>query len=514
MSIHGGLYFVKSFHIQNRWHRVLSMFGWNRARKEFENARHLETLGIPTARPAGYGVTRIGVHCLESCFVSSAIEGETALERMEREWQTPSPSTPPHERRRLTFDLAQRIADLHIAGIEHRDIHERNLFLQSSDDGPDRFVLLDLREARLHRRLPWLAAVRDMRRLGRYFSIRTSRSDRLRFYLHYHRLRHWPERDRKRRAREVERQTMESRAEFWRRRDAKSAQGCDIVHRQGKGWSVFATEGLPEQFLQQCLRDPATALEARVQRRLKFETFPRVSEILLPDDSRPRFVWKAYRSAGWRGVFASIFRRDPAMRAWCNARSLALREIPTPTPILLVRQKRWGIAVESHLVTNFVEGEPIDIYLDRIAHLEKPTDRRRAIRGTILTVAHLIRRMHERGVTHHDFKSSNLLASETQDAATPRLWVLDLDSVTTWLRPPERERVQNVARLAASFHGHACLTRTDRLRFLRAYLGHDRFREKRWKPLWRKIAEWVERKVTLSRRVRSAENLGSPRAGG
>src|SRR5690606_733935 len=109
--------------------------------------------------------------------------------------------------------------------------------------------------------------------------------------------------------------------------------------------------------------------------------------------------------------------------------------------------------------------------------------------------AMLLRRLHERRVTHRDLKASNILVSTTDDLARPKLWLIDLDGVQTWQTVPEKHRLQNLTRFYVSFHRSPWITLPDRLRFLRIYLGRN-FRDRaRWKQLWHRILDQAERKI-------------------
>ena len=66
-------------------------------------------------------------------------------------------------------------------------------------------------------------------------------------------------------------------------------------------------------------------------------------------------------------------------------------------------------------------------------------------------------------------------------------------------------RLQNLARLHASFLCHPALTRTDKLRFLRVYLQLGLLGRERWKGWWRAIAKATQAKV--DRNVRSGRPL-------
>jgi hypothetical protein len=66
-------------------------------------------------------------------------------------------------------------------------------------------------------------------------------------------------------------------------------------------------------------------------------------------------------------------------------------------------------------------------------------------------------------------------------------------------------RVQNLARLHASFRNHALVTRTDKLRFLRDYLQWGLRGRHGWKRWWREIERATQAKV--ARNLRSGRPL-------
>jgi serine/threonine protein kinase len=156
--------------------------------------------------------------------------------------------------------------------------------------------------------------------------------------------------------------------------------------------------------------------------------------------------------------------------------------------------------VESYLITERVEeGLPIDRYLSEKCKQASASERRSVVRAFIEQVGRLLRQMHDRGITHPDLKATNWLVSDSKYGGPARFSFIDLDGVKTWQRVPEEEMIQNLARFAVGFRSHPHLTRTDRVRFLRVYLGVHQFR-KIWKPLWRKLALWAERKIERNKR--------------
>jgi hypothetical protein len=115
-------------------------------------------------------------------------------------------------------------------------------------------------------------------------------------------------------------------------------------------------------------------------------------------------------------------------------------------------------------------------------------------------VARVARAMHRRHISHRDFKAVNILL------AGHDVWLIDLAGIRLCQRISRKRRVQNLARLNASFFGRCYLTRSDRLRFLRVYLQWGIFGQLGWKDWWQEID-----KATLAKAARNAQN-GRPLA--
>jgi hypothetical protein len=165
--------------------------------------------------------------------------------------------------------------------------------------------------------------------------------------------------------------------------------------------------------------------------------------------------------------------RRRARRLWWNAYGLEVRGIPTPP--LWARGPHW-------VVGEWVDGLPLDRYVrGGYASLG------RAGRNTFLRrLAEVLRHMHERGVFHHDLKGENLVVT------AGAVQVIDLDRVSFTLGVSRRRRIRNLAQINASVTPP--VTRTDRLRLLRYYLGNA----------WSAVAErdWIARimRMTIARR--------------
>ena len=127
---------------------------------------------------------------------------------------------------------------------------------------------------------------------------------------------------------------------------------------------------------------------------------------------------------------------------------------------------------------------------------------RHRVRGWADALGRVIRHMHDRQVAHRDLKAPNILmagAARDPQAATPVL--IDLVGVVPGRVVDARTRVRNLARLSASFLHIPHVSRTDRLRFLRAYLAWGLRGKGDWKSWWERVAAATREKVAKNARA-------------
>src|SRR5207245_944641 len=133
------------------------------------------------------------------------------------------------------------------------------------------------------------------------------------------------------------------------------------------------------------------------------------------------------------------------------------------------------------------------------------SERQLLLRRLIERVAILIRALHALRVSQRDLKAANILVGSLPTADGLNVWLIDLVGIRRCLRLSRHRRVQNLARLHASFCQAPRFTRTDKLRFLRTYLQWGLFGRHRWKRWWQEIAAATEAKV--ARNVKSGRPL-------
>jgi hypothetical protein len=243
-----------------------------------------------------------------------------------------------------------------------------------------------------------------------------------------------------------------------------------------------------------------------------------VAELECVMNGKPRrLILKRFRVADWTDPLASLLRPSPSMRSWLFGQAFRERCLPTARPLAVLHRVHAGMVREGYLLAEKIENA-VDLH-DFVAHLaELPTGQaQRLLRLALDAVARAIRRLHHCRLSHRDLKATNLLIAPNLDspplpflhvdAVTPGapmpnhlplpaspVWFLDLSGVTRHGRLSRARRVQNLARLNASFHQSPALTRTDRLRFLRAYLLWNLVGRGAWKNWWKAIDRATGRK--------------------
>jgi hypothetical protein len=229
-------------------------------------------------------------------------------------------------------------------------------------------------------------------------------------------------------------------------------------------------------------------------------------------DAAVRAYLKRHRASYWiQWLRRLITGRKPNLPGPHEAEMAErLKRVGVPTPELIAFGSQFGpgargsSVVLTREVPNAVQLDHLLVAIDRSALGERA--KRLLIRGLIMQVADLARRFHRAGYNHRDFYLCHFLAQRLPpcrvcghgvdtrvvlpagDAAARAafdLVLIDLQRVL--YRPPFRLRwiVKDLAQLNYSAPA-GIISRTDRLRFLKAYLGINRIR---WYHRW--LIRWI-----------------------
>ena len=455
-----------------------------KAEREFRLARMLRERGIAVPEPLGWAADSDS-RVRSSWLISRTCPG-VPLSRI------PADGADRHVWARR---LGQFLAQLHDAGIFHHDLHPDNILAEP--DG--RLWLLDLHAVRIRRSTSWRRRQDNLVILNRFFSLRASRSERLRFWRAYLASSGvQPTVPGDQAPRELERLTLESNRQFWAARDRR----CVSVNRRYRqvcapgvrGWAVAE---LSDADLARLRRHPPDLRETAAP--LKAGPSSTVVETMVEVAGHPTpAILKHLHRGRRRDRWWSGMRTDPAMRSWINGHALLSRCLPTARPLAVVRWTAGAAAGESCLLTERIGGA---IDLRAMADRWPTSDSGRfspAMTGRIEALGRLLRLFHERGLAHRDLKAPNILTSQSLDEH--RFWFIDLVGVERCGVVSTGRRARDLARLAASFVNHPAISRAHRLRFLRGYLNWGLNGRSGWKSWWRRIAERVQDKVARNQR--------------
>jgi tRNA A-37 threonylcarbamoyl transferase component Bud32 len=514
VALPGLSFYLKHYRLPDFRARLRQLVRPAKARMEFERVLAVAARSVPTVSPLALGEGNLGPASCDSFLITRSLENseavssfiETTLPRLRPDLQT-------RLRQRLAIALGEFVAHLHEAGIVHRDLHAANMLIRS--DGQDELSLhlVDLHAVNLGEALGWRVSRHNLVLLNRWFVLRSSRSDRYRFWRAYCRARFGGSQevgaiaaaDRGPRlcpstwrdlARDLEEQTWKSNLRFWRKRDRRCLASNRHYQRLRTSAVVgYAVRELEAGALAALLANPDAPFQQPGVELLKNSRSSTVAEFDLPVDGvLRRVIYKRFKVTSWSDPWLAMVRHSPAVRSWINGHGLRERCLPTARPLAVWHRRRGPLAYEGYLLTEkIVQAQDLHAFVDGLSSLDTPQGRK-DLRWRIEQVAQLVCGLHRRQISHRDLKAVNILLTKTE------IWFIDLVGVVPCRTLSWRRRIQNLARLHASFHQSSRLTRTDKLRFLRAYLQWGLFGKGGWKQWWRQIATETQAKIRRNAR--------------
>jgi serine/threonine protein kinase len=499
-------------------YRLMDLRAWLRelvrpakAWLEYRRALAIAARQVPTVEPLAVGRLLCRSGPGDSFLITRSLDGTESLSRfLETTFQTLPPRQQTRLRQQLAIELARFVAHLYANGIFHRDLHAGNILVARDANGL-RLFLIDLHDTKVGQPLSRRSRMANLIILNRYFSMRASRSDRLRFWRAY--VGHGTMDSGL--AKELERRTWASNLQFWRQRDGRCLLNNRYYQKiRSPIASGYAVRDLDPATIDLLLADPDAPFRQSSANLLKDSRSSTVVEWTVPFDgvSRP-VIYKRFRATSWTDPFKSLLRPDGALRSWSNGHGLRERDLPTARPLAVLHRRRHGLSYDGYLLMEKIPNA-VNLHAYMVSLETQPRgERQHRLRGCIDRVARLIRELHRRQLSHRDLKATNILVQlpeeDTEGSGSSlanSCWLIDLVGVRCHRRLPRRRRVQNLARLHASFCQNPGLTRTDKLRFLRTYQQWGLFGKSSWKRIWREIDAATQAKIT--RNLRNGRPLG------
>jgi serine/threonine protein kinase len=509
-----GAVFVKHYLIPGWREMVRQWLRRGKGRNEGRRALSLAGIGVPTITPIALGEQRKHRFLFENYLITPAIPDTLPLDEfVETRLPTFDPARRARVRQALAIALGELTAHLHDAGFVHQDFHPGNLLVRIDGEDRPRLAMIDLDALRVRRDLSWSDARANLALLNNYFWTRCGRVDRLRFlttYLKARKASGAP--DVLAFADAIERATRTWAERLWRRwgRRCHGHNKYFKAFRAERCWAV-ASRDLDRPEVRSLLADPDAPFSLPGAIIIKDSRTSTVAEVVMNVRGKPTpVIYKRFNRKKLLDPVLNLFRPSRAWRSWRNGQHLACRSVATPQNLIVLgRESSRRVRIlphqfwahDTYLAT--VKSDPSitlgDYAMKGMPSLSGPA-RRERIRAILPGLARLIRTLHDRSLSHRDLKAANILIEGDADGPNPSLSLIDLVGVSLDHPLPRRKRVQNLARLQVSLAVVPGRTRTDSLRFLRAYLPLGHTGRDEWKGLWREINVACHTKVAQNQR--------------
>ncbi len=524
VALPGLQFYVKHYRVPDLRAWLRQLVRPTKARMEYRRALAVAGRQVPTVSPLALGEQHGGRRPGDSFLVTRCLDKTEPLNLfIEKTFPTLSPARQTRVRRRLARELGKLIARMHDAGIVHHDLHAANLLIGLTPDDQPSLHVIDLHAVGLGAPLDWRASRANLIMLNRWFVLRVSRTDRARFWRAYCESRITPclpgaiLGDPGKRAaliaHDLERRTWRSNRQFWRSRDRRCLSS-NRYYRRVRSWVAagHAVADVDPVALRGLLADPDEPFRRAGACVLKDSRSSTVVEMDFPvAGTVQRVIYKRFRLTAWSNPWTALVRPSPALRSWINGHGLRERCLPTARPLAVFHRRRFGLSYEGYLITEKIpDARDLHGFLAGLQSRSAP-ERQALLRRLIEQVGCLVRELHLRRLSHRDLKAANILVrGEEASSIRPgapgpatllspslgsRLCLIDLVGLAARHKLSRPRRVQNLARLNASFLHSPALTRTDRLRFLRAYLQWGLFGRSTWRQWWQLVARATLRKV-------------------
>ncbi len=220
-----------------------------------------------------------------------------------------------------------------------------------------------------------------------------------------------------------------------------------------------------------------------------------------------------------KSILTGLKIRDGAENEWDKILRLEEIGIRTMTPVAFGFSRKWGLPYRSLTLTEHLYGaDKLEEYLPgRFGKGRLSPEDLACKRRIIIETARWARRFHDAGFHHQDFYLGHIFI-RPDDGGNFTLHLIDLQRVREYRKLRKSRRIKDLAQINFSATQLHCLTHTDRLRFIRAYLGNQRLTGpdkaliRRIESKTRRVALHTEK--LLGRRRRNVSVRQSPGDGG
>lgn len=535
VAVNGEEFFAKLYRETGLGGKIRALFRGPGCSLEWRATAHAVRHDIATVEPIAYG--SIGLRGLggPGILITHALPEAVPLHTY---WeQSVAPAGAAVRRRRANAIIeatADAIARAHQYGFHHRDLHSGNLLVSPSTSDKPRVVFVDLHNVRVGQRVSDRQALRNLAQLNQWFRRRATRTDRLRFLRHY--VGHRNELSRragsgssielefKDLVRALDRTANDHARALWAKRDRVALRDgkyfCRIKAKRGwRGHAFLVAKHVDVHSRasqmrfkraqwEKWLSDPQSLLRGDRGDVIKDSHTAYVCRTQLPTDEGPlEVICKRHRPRTWLKRIHHMLRDSRNLRAWKRGYQLINRDLSTARPLAVMERRFLGLLIDSISVSEAIpQAKDLDSFLRRSLYRLDDSTKRRVKDQLIEAGVRLIKSLQEKGFSHRDFKAPNLLVQwDSSLERPPRLTLVDLDGLALRSSLTRRDLLRPLMRLNVSLDDLPQVTRTDRLRFLKAYMVGPGRSDADWKSLWVELREMSEKKRRHREKRRQAK---------
>jgi tRNA A-37 threonylcarbamoyl transferase component Bud32 len=203
------------------------------------------------------------------------------------------------------------------------------------------------------------------------------------------------------------------------------------------------------------------------------------------------YYFKEFHDRGLKDKLIKFIGITRGKKAYKAGLMLLEKGFLTPAPVVLGFEKASGFCRRNFLITRAVPGEQAGKYVRK--HFAQPLSSEMITqkRAMIAAAGHEIGRLHNKGISHGDLRLGNIVIDGQGPSA--RFFLLDNERTLCCRSLSARSRVKNLVQLNMALHPQ--LTKTDRLRFLDAYIEENPELLRDKKKLIGRIAEITQDRV-------------------
>jgi tRNA A-37 threonylcarbamoyl transferase component Bud32 len=178
--------------------------------------------------------------------------------------------------------------------------------------------------------------------------------------------------------------------------------------------------------------------------------FGRGSYLSVPiaENSMERFVIRDYRHGGLLGkLFGGVFfNGNRPLNEICISEIASQRGVPSAEVIAIAKRRLWGIFYKAKFISKEIDGA---VDMVEFLKKSYPQFIQRHKKPVIFALVKLIRNMHDAGIYHADLHLKNILLKRDSDGEFTA-YIIDLDKSVVLNKLDIQQRIKNLLRLDRS----------------------------------------------------------------